>query len=446
MKNTILLYIGTMLFVLTGCDKSLHGIPIDRLEDENIVSVGLNTDKVSNAPLRDVHLFWFDQTDKLYRHDYFPSMIELAKARFSIPTGNYTIIAVLNTGKELSLLTESHAELPDIYLTEFTTLFRAEESKYPELLTGTLRYVVKGGVELVYIDLEKKTEGIKESNVELHLSIPSPRLPDFVAVRSVGSPALRGVAQIFKKGTADLFTTKRAMLLPVSGKEGVYSMGLSLGKGDYDINLWVDYTTAPAMDHHYLTSGTDIVHILDKANYIANTDTRDAFSMRTSLSVTEGVNAPQTVEMHRPLAKYRLVATDVKKYEELRVRRGYPALEDLTIEIGYEGFLPNSYSISQKKPADAETGYKYTSAYSEQEETKVTVGKDYIFVNGTQSFVTVTILFKNSKGKTISGARGVKIAYRAGFLTTVSGEFLTAGLSGGITIDTDWSGSYDVGF
>ncbi|MEG1660774.1 MAG: hypothetical protein RR304_09460 [Bacteroides sp.] len=435
-----------MLFVLTGCDKALHEIPVDRPEDENIVSVGLNTDKVPNAPLRDVHLFWFDQTDKLYRHDYFPSMEELAKARLSIPTGSYTIFAVLNTGKELLSPTNTRAELPDIYLTEFTTWIKEEEPKYPELLTGTLRHIVKGGVELVYIDLDKKTEGIKESSVELHLTIPSPRLPDFVAVRSAGNPALRGVAYIFKKGTAELFTTKRAMLIPVSGKDGVYSMGLSLFKGDYDINLWVDYTTAPTTDNHYITSDMDIVRILDRANYIANTDTRDGFSRRASLSVAEGVNAPQAVEMHRPLAKYRLVATDVKKYEELREQRGYPALEDLTIEIGYEGFLPNSYSISQNKPADAETGYKYTSAYSEQEETKVTVGKDYIFVNGTQSFVTVTILFKNSEGKTISGARGVKIPYRAGYLTTVSGEFLTAGMGGGITIDTEWDGDYEVNF
>ena len=446
MRNKIVYLFICVVVAFTGCDKALHEIPTDKPEGENIVSVGLNTDKAPNTPLRDAHLFWFNETDMLYRHDYYGSMEELAKARISIPTGGYTIIAVLNTGKDLTLPDKTRAELPAINLSEFTSWIKQQESGYPDLLTGTLRHTVKEGVELIYIDLEEKTQGIKDSSIELLLTIPSPRLPDFVSVRMSGTPALRGVAYIFKKGTTELLATKRAMLTPVSGKESVYNMGLSLFKGDYDINLWVDYTTEPTTDNHYITSGTDIIHILEKADYVANTDTRDAFSKRFSLTVNEGDNPAQSVEMHRPLAKYRLVATDVKKYDELRIQRGYPALEDVEIEIAYEGFLPNSYSISQSKPADAEIGYKYVSGLSEKEETKVTVGKDYIFVNGTQSFVTVTILLKNSEGKTIGGVKGVKIDYRAGQLTTVSGDFLTAGLGSGITIDTDWSGDYDVEF
>lgn len=445
MRNKIVYLFICVVVALTGCDKALHEIPTDKAEGENVVSVGLNTDKAPNTPLRDAHLFWFNETDMLYRHDYYGSMEELAKARISIPTGGYTIIAVLNTGKDLTLPDKTRAELPAINLSEFTSWIKQQESGYPDLLTGTLRHTVKEGVELIYIDLEEKTQGIKDSSIELLLTIPSPRLPDFVPVRSAGVPALRGVAYIFKKGTTELFATKRVMLTPATG-EGVYSMGLSLFKGEYDINLWVDYSTDAIADNHYITTDTDILRILAKVDYTANSDTRDAFSKRFSLTVNEGDNAAKSVEMHRPLAKYRLVATDVKKYEELRVQRGYPALEDLQIEIAYEGFLPNSYSISQSKPADADTGYKYASALSEKEDTKVTVGKDYIFVNGTQSFVTVTILFKNSEGKTVGGVKGVKIDYRAGQLTTVSGDFLTAGLGSGITIDTEWSGDYDVEF
>lgn len=445
MRNKIVYLFMCIVAALTGCDKTLHEIPTDKPEGENIVSVGLNTDKAPNTPLHDAHLFWFNETDMLYRHNYYGSMEDLAKARISIPTGGYTIIAVLNTGKDLALPDKTRADLPAINLSEFTNWIKQQESGYPDLLTGTLRHTVKEGIELIYIDLEEKTQGIKDSSVELLLTIPSPRLPDFVSVRAVSAPALRGVAYIFKKGTSELFTTKRAMLTQTANA-GVYLMGLSLFKGDYDINLWVDYATDATTDNHYITTDTDIMRILAQTNYTANTDTRDALSKRFSLTVNEGNNAAQSVEMHRPLAKYRLVATDVKKYEELRIQRGYPALEDLKIEIAYEGFLPNSYSLSQSKPADAETGYKYTSALSEKEDTKVTVGTDYIFVNGTQSFVTVTILFKNSEGKTIGGVKGVKIDYRAGQLTTVSGDFLTAGLGSGITIDTEWSGDYDVEF
>lgn len=445
MKERILyLFIGVAA-LLTGCDKTLHEMPAGQPEGENTVTVGLNTDQTPDVPLRDAHLFWFGETDKLYRRDYFPSMEELAQARLSIPAGGYTIIAVLNTGKDLQLPTPTRADLPDITLSEFTAWIKQTEPDYPDLLTGTLRHTVTEGVDLIYIDLEKKTEGIKESSAELLLTIPSPRLPDFVPVRSAGIPALRGVAYIFKKGSSELFATKRAMLSPTA-TEGVYSMGLSLFKGDYDISLWADYATDATADNHYITAETDIMRILAQADYVANTDTRDAFAKRISLTVNEGDNAPASVEMHRPLAKYRLVATDVEKYEQLRTQRGYPALEDLLITVAYEGFLPNAYSISLGKPADSATGYSYSSALSGQQADRTTIGKDYIFVNGTQSFVSVTILLKNSAGKTIGGVKGVKIDYRAGQLTTVSGDFLTAGLGSGVTINTDWSGDYDVEF
>lgn len=445
MKEKILyLFIGVAV-LFTGCDKTLHEIAAEQPEDGNIVTVGLNTDKTPDAPLRDVHLFWFGETDQLYRHDYFNSMEELAQSRLVVPAGGYTILAVLNTGKDLQLPTPTRADLPDITLSEFTAWIKQTEPDYPDLLTGTLRHTVKEGVDLIYINLEKKTEGIKESSVELLLTIPSPRLPDFVAVRSGSTPALRGVAYIFEKGKKELFATKRAMLTPTA-TEGVYNMGLSLFKGEYDINLWVDYTTDATADLHYITTEADIIHILQQTDYAADTDTRDAFAKRISLTVNEGDNASTNVEMHRPLAKYRLVATDVAKYEELRTQRGYPALEDLLITVAYEGFLPNAYSISLGKPADSATGYSYSSALSEQQADRMTVGKDYIFVNGTQSSVSVTILLKNSAGKTIGGVRGVKIDYRAGQLTTVSGDFLTAGLGSGVTINTDWSGDYDVEF
>ena len=149
--------------------------------------------------------------------------------------------------------------------------------------------------------------------------------------------------------------------------------------------------------------------------------------------------------MYRPLAKYRLVANDVAKYNQLRAECKYPALEDLKISIVYEGFLPCAYNVSTQRPSDSDGGYGYASALSQQSDEAVTVGKDFILVNGEQSFVTVTILFKDASGKTISGINGVRIDYHAGQLTTVTGNFFTAGV-GGVRIDTNWSGDYEVNF
>ena len=86
---------------------------------------------------------------------------------------------------------------------------------------------------------------------------------------------------------------------------------------------------------------------------------------------------------------------------ELRPKQGWAPLEDLNIEIVYEGFWPNAYSVPNASPAGAEVGYSYVSAWSEPGKTEATVGKDYVFVNGTESFVKVSITFRDNNGKII---------------------------------------------
>lgn len=443
MKNKIIYFIAMLAAVFTGCDKELHEIPTDKPTGEAVVTVSLNKDHTQNAPLNDVHLYWFNETDKLYKQDYYSSMEDLARARIILPEGSYTVFAVLNVG-EVFTVPSSRATLPDIDLGTFSKYIKDQEANYADMLTGTLRNVVKTGVQLVYLDLEPQSGGIEYASVQLLLTIPSPNLPNF-ATKSSTNSALRGTAFIFKKGSKQLFAMKQAMLTP-AGTDGVYSMDLSLFKGEYDVNLWCDYTFDVTTDNHYNTTGPDVITILSKDKYIANTDTRDGFSKCISLTVAEKNNKPLSVEMHRPLAKYRLVATDVAKYETQRLQKGLPAIEDLRVFIGYEGFLPSAYNITEAKLADAKEGYFYYSTLSDITATDATIAKDYVLVNGAESSVVVTILLKDAAGNTISGVRGVKIVYRAGQLTTVSGDFLTTGLGSGVTINTEWSGDYNVEF
>ena len=444
MKNKIICFFA-LLIILTSCDKELHEIPTDKPSEEAVVTMSLNTEHIQSSPLNDVHLYWFSETDKLYKQDYYSSMEELARARITIPEGNYTIVAVLNVGADFAL-PSSRAIVTGIDLNEFSKYIREQEVNYANMLTGTLRKMVKNGVQLFYIGLEPKSSGIEDSSVELRLTIPSPYLPNFASTKATVNPSLRATAFIFKKGSKELFAVKRAMLTPVDATNGIYSMGLSLFKGEYDVNLWCDYTFNESTDNHYITTDPDIISIQPKEKYTANTDTRDGLSRRISLTVAEGIKTPQNIEMYRPLAKYRLVATDIAKYEAKRVQKGLPELKDLRVFIGYEGFLPTAYSITESKLTDAQEGYFYYSTLSDIGKAKADIAKDYILVSGEQSSITATILFKDAEGKTVSGISGVKIAYRPGQLTTVSGDFLTANPISGVTIDTDWSGDYDVDF
>ena len=114
------------------------------------------------------------------------------------------------------------------------------------------------------------------------------------------------------------------------------------------------------------------------------------------------------------------------------------------MRVSYEGFFPTGFSVATGKPNDALTGIGYAAdivnaeGYDPDEARQV--GSDFVLTNGEESFVTVTVqMIDRTTGETVSTVSGIKIPYRRGQLTTVSGAFLTAGrTSGGVDIDTDW--------
>ena len=456
--------------VLTSCDKTQHEIPEELTQDGAAITVGLNTEAIQGTPLKDAHLYFFNSSETLVEHIYYPNMQELALDRRLMETGYYTVFAVLNTQESclptptradsktasslmanavVSKAVASKAAVSAISFSDFCQWVKSiDNGTYPHMATGLVRREVKEGLSLITIDVKKVSQAVELSNVTLNLTFPSSYLPDFVATprsRAASQDVkLRSIIEVYTKSTQELALRKEEFITPTD-VERVFTSTLQLTPGKYDLRLWADYTSDPRTDNHYITTDSDIIRILSKTAYRGNTDTRDAFTQIASLDLGTA-DQSEAITMHRPLAKYRLVATDVTKYEQLRLQRGYPALQDLKITVVYEGFLPNAYSIKNQKPADSDTGYSYASALSEQTQEAATVGADYVLVNGNESFVTVTILFKDAAGKTISGVKGVKVAYRAGQLTTVSGNFLTAGIGGGVVIDTDWSGDYNVSF
>lgn len=447
MKQTIL-FILTLVVALTGCDKTLHEYPENNKpqEGENIVRVGLNTDKAPTTPLKDVHLFWFDETDKLSRHDYYSSMQELADARLTIPTGGYTIIAVLNTGKDLSILTKTRADLPDISLSDFTTWIKGNEGNYPELLTGTLRHTIKDGNELVYIDIEEKTNGVKDASVELLLTIPSSQMPEYTT-RAAANPALRGVAYIYKKGTTELFAVRKGWLI-ATDTEKEYRMGLSLFKGAYDVKLWVDYAVEAGKDLYYNTN--DLQSIICTEPYTGSTDYRDCMYGATTIDLTSYEdNATEKIEvkaaLERPLAKYRIIATDVEEFLR-KTKKQRADGNTYTITFSYGFYLPTGFNIVTGKPMNSLTGVKYSAPITIPDDgsQECVMGTDFIFVNGTESFVVLTIELTDADGKVVSRTRGLEVPYRRGYQTTVRGKFLTNEMQGGIDIDTDYEGDIDV--
>lgn len=169
-------------FLLTSCDKTAHEIPEDAPDNGSTVTVGINTDAIGDIPLKDVHLYFFDSSEMLAKHTYYPTMQSLALDRMLMETGYYTIFAVLNTKESCVPTVNRAADLPKITFGEFCQWVKSiDNGTYPNLVTGLVRYEVKEGVSQIMIDVKKGSEAVGFSTVTLNLTFPSPRLPDFVA-------------------------------------------------------------------------------------------------------------------------------------------------------------------------------------------------------------------------------------------------------------------------
>ena len=104
------------------------------------------------------------------------------------------------------------------------------------------------------------------------------------------------------------------------------------------------------------------------------------------------------------------------------------------------------FNVLSGKPADSRTGITYTTPLSvpTDGQEECTIGTDFVFVNGAESFVSLSMEIRDGGGKVVSRTTGLQVPYRRGHLTTVRARFLTNEMQGGVDIDDEFEGDIDI--
>ncbi|WP_418698098.1 DUF6562 domain-containing protein [Bacteroides sp.] len=456
----IFIIMTSLALLLASCNRDDSHItmpPTPDLPGENHggAVVGLNTDRVSHDKFEDTHLYGFNTAQKMILHRYYPTQKELSADLFTLESGAYTFVAVLNVGQDFTPATRADAPLSDITLSQLLSYVKQSESDYPDMLTGMInRTITQNEVMRIEIPLSDKAGAFTTTLVTVNITLPDAKFTEYQAnrVRATQPYNLRGVAEFYQKGGSALVSRVKAMLTSTA-TEGNYTLTAELPQDEYDMTLWVDYTGSDSADDlWYNTESLQAVTIIAAdQTYAAGSDTREVF-YGTATVTAAGTAASVTVATERPQAKYTLVADDVERYRRLQVANPekYVPLDELRVQIIYEGYLPDGFNAQMGKPNSAAEGYRTAPAALppvDAADTEVAVGSDYVFVNGSESAVSVTVLVADKEGRTVSRVPGVEIAYKRNMLTIVRGDFLTAGVvSPGINISTDWEGVYEVEF
>lgn len=446
-----------LLFAASACDKNAHDGEIIIPEGQGALNVGLNTDGVSNPKFEDTHIYAFDAAQKMALHKYYTTQKELTEDVYTMPPGAYTFVAVLNVGETFeTAVSRTDAPLSDMTLSGLLNYLKQSEEKYPDMLTGmTSQTVTEAAVGSLQIPLANQAGGIVMCAVTVTLTLPDAGFNELQKTRAQSAQTsynLRGVAEFYQKGKTVPVSRIAALLTPAA-TAGTYTLTAELPKGEYDMTLWVDYAEdGSAADLWYDTESLQAVKIIatDKV-YTSGSDTRQVFYGNKMVDAT-AATADVNVTTERLQAKYRLIAEDVQHYKELMEANPdkYVPLDELSVSIGYESYLPDGFNAKTGQPNSSQTGYacnKTPLPTPADAATEVQIGSDHVFVNGEESTVTVTVTITDSSGRTVSRVKGVVVQYKRNMLTTVRGDFLTAGaVNPGINIDTDWDGVFDVEF
>ena len=444
MKTLCYIIIGMWAFAAAACDGDVHEGEFAPPEGEGVLAVGTQTDEAV-AELNATTLLLFDEGERLCLRETYANPKQLSLQRYTLPEGYYTAVVVVNVDGG-SLASHTQVGAAGTLFSEFIEWIGAAGNEWADMLTGNAAVAVGSCPARVTVMLRKGAEGIRLPVLRVQLSLPEPTLPDYVpaALRAARSGVeLRCVAEVCKAGTDEVILRKRSV------PDG-YAFDLRLNAGVYDLRLWTDYAPAGwTGDCYYLTDAGLQGVKLNREPYRADTDAKDAaYAFVQGVKLTDE-GGTLSVAPERPLAKYRLVATDVERYRKMVADNGYPPLEELVIRVVYEGFFPSGFNVTTGKPNDAATGVAYALPMPavEAADTEAAMGADWVLVNGTESFVDVRVETTDGNGKVVARADGIRIHYKRGYLTTVRGDFLTAGTSGGgIDIDTEWDGEYEVEF
>lgn len=414
-----------------SCDRDPH-------EGERGLTVALDNSQCPDVPIGAIKLCIYGTDGKLCAAYDYADAHGIAAALLPLEAGHYTVAAVINADEEVaetSTLTALHEWLD------------SEMNRDADLLSGMAEVdVAEDGITRVTVPLR---QGIFTLPVlRLLLTLPDPKLPDYTPAKNKTRAAndtyiIRCVAELCKAGTDNAMLHKA--VTPEPQANGTYLVELELAEGTYDLRLWTDYThaDAPLADTYYHTESLKAVSIVTEP-YTANTDTKDAAYYNESNVTLPEEGTEKTIKLQRPLAKYRIIADDVEAYRKLSEAEPekYPPLEELTVTVQYEGYFPYSFNAATGKLDDVtKDNISYTSIpMLTTEETKEwQMTSDWILTGTADSFISAIVSISNAKGKEICRTNKIRIDYRRGHLTTIRGNFLTAGISGGgITFDTDW--------
>ena len=240
----------------------------------------------------------------------------------------------------------------------------------------------------------------------------------------------------------------------------VREIEMDLPDGDYILHVWSDFVKAGTSSHHFYNPD-DMGEIVLHGEHKGNTDMRDAFRGTLGFRAvkdTTDQGRKLFVKRDMPLAKFEFRATDLKEFVEreyAKTKQGddvslsqadsiiLHAINNYTVRFSYTGFMPCAFDMFSNKPNDARTGVSFETKLAKLANEEISMGFDYVFVNGTESRVNMIMAMYSEDGTEIFETNPIEVPVSRGRHSIMRGPFLTIDTKGGVGIDPGFDGEFN---
>lgn len=234
-----------------------------------------------------------------------------------------------------------------------------------------------------------------------------------------------------------------------------------LPPGEYTIRVWADFVKQ-GTTNNYLYDTDNFREIYLLGDHQANTDDRDAFRGSKNIELVADIIEKDpdatTIEMLRPMGKFEFITTDLMEFvtneaRNIAAKNNIESTADIVVDLDdyrvvffYVGFMPNAYSLITDKPVDSATGIYFSSKLTQISQSDASMGFDYIFVNGKESVTTVVVGIFNRAGDQLGMTAPIDVPIKRGIHTIIEGKFLLEENKGGVNINPEFDGEFNLVF
>lgn len=245
---------------------------------------------------------------------------------------------------------------------------------------------------------------------------------------------------------------------------------LNIMEGRYKIMVWSDYVLQGSdKDLYYKADNFRYIKLYGSEeghSHVGNTDYRDAFMGSTEVEVIrfgcshEPVSA--TVQMTRPLSKVVIITNDLEDWKTKVLTSLYEMslqgssqgdkvevpktidLSDYVIKIHYPMYMPNAFNVVSNRTAWSDVGVSFKSQMIQLNENEASLGFDYVFANTGEAYVVMAISLCDKAGTQLARSSDITVPLERGKVTTVIGSFLLEESDGGVSINPDFDGEFNI--